>query len=139
MLRNLEQINSALEPALPGQRTGNVRKPDRTYAGYDNLTVTDSIAAPYLYVAALPDSYRARNLASEDSLAQLLCKYHVSDQFVDSIFAINDKGEGRRLGPAPILATGRHALCACAVRGVGRGGAKRRRSEQSARRRHCDR
>ena len=78
VLRDLEQIDSSLEAALSRQRAGDVRQRDWCYRSYDDVAVTHSITTSYSYVTALPDSYRARNFASADTLAELFREHHVS-------------------------------------------------------------
>lgn len=78
VLRNLEEIYSSLEPALPRQRTRNVCESDRKYRGYDDVAITHAITTSYLYMAALPDSHRARDFAPTDSRAKLFRENHVA-------------------------------------------------------------
>jgi len=78
VLRDLEEIDSSLEPALPRQRTGNVRECDGNYPGYNDMAVAHPIAASDLHMAALPDSYRARDFASADPVTELLREDHVA-------------------------------------------------------------
>jgi hypothetical protein len=77
VLRDLEEVYRAFEPALAGHRTGNVREPDRMYRSYDDVAVIHSVAPAYFHMAALPDSYGAGDFASPDSLAQLLREDHL--------------------------------------------------------------
>ena len=44
---------------------------------YNDVAVTHLIAAPYFYMTTLPNSYRARDFASANSLAELFREDHV--------------------------------------------------------------
>ena len=77
VVRDLKKIYSSLEPALPGQRPANVRQPDRVYRCYNDVAVTHSIAPSYLYMTTLPNTYRARDFAQANSLAELFREDHV--------------------------------------------------------------
>lgn len=76
VLRHLEEIHDAVESALPGERPRDVGQPDRHDPGDHDMPLLHAIAAAHRDVATLPDTDGAGDLASADSVAELLGEDH---------------------------------------------------------------
>ena len=76
MLRDLEKIDSALEPALPRHLAGDVRQLDWSDRSNHDMALAHAIAACDFDVAALPDPDGTSDLAASDTITQLLGKDH---------------------------------------------------------------
>jgi hypothetical protein len=77
VLRDFEEIDDSLEPALSGHRARDVCQCDRYDRTDHDVAVAHLIAPSYFDVAALPDPNGAGDLAPADSLTKLFGKDHV--------------------------------------------------------------
>src|SRR4249919_3841005 len=87
VLRDLEQVDDALEPRRSRQLWSDVRERDGQDRIHFDLTIVHAVPAPDLHMGAHPDPEAASDLAAAHSVAQSLGKDHL-----DAIFSSDPAG-----------------------------------------------